>query len=182
MKGTPHVRLAVVITVAIVGLSFTGCPGEAPIVPPPPVPKEYADKHMPEGWWADEKIAEEGREIFIGKTNIDVNCASCHGKDGKPKKAGARDFRRTEQMKLYSDAAWFWRVNEGVPKTKMKPWKTKLTEEEIWKVIAYERTFGLKGMEYDVAKKQWVPLGGAAPSEDGAPAGEGSDKSKSEKK
>ena len=85
-------------------------------------------------------------------------------------------------MKLYSDAAWFWRVNEGVPKTKMKPWKTKLTEEEIWKVIAYERTFGLKGMEYDVAKKQWVPLGGAAPSEDGAPASEGSDKSKSEKK
>ncbi len=39
------------------------------------------------------KIIEEGREIFIGAKNPDVNCASCHGKDGKPVKAGARDFR-----------------------------------------------------------------------------------------
>ena len=66
---------------------------EGPIVPPPPAPAEYADKHMPAGWWADEKIVEEGRKIFIGETNPDVNCASCHGKDGKPVKAGARDFR-----------------------------------------------------------------------------------------
>ena len=26
---------------------------------------------------------EEGRKLFIGETNPDVNCASCHGKDGK---------------------------------------------------------------------------------------------------
>ena len=61
------------------GLTVSAC-AEEPIVPPPPAPPEYADKHMPEGWWADEKIIQEGKEIFIGKTNIDVNCASCHGK------------------------------------------------------------------------------------------------------
>ena len=129
---------------------------------------------MPEGWWADEEIIEEGTQIFIGAQNIDVNCASCHGKDGRPVKAGARDFRVAERMKLYSDSVWFWRVSEGVKNTKMKPWKTKLSEEERWKVIAYERNFGLKGLEYDVARKTWVPLGtagqpnGAGP--DGAPA------------
>ncbi len=153
---------------AIAGLCLgvAACGGEAPIVPPPPPPPEYADKHMPKGWWADEKIIAAGKEIFIGKENIDVNCASCHGKDGRPVKAGARDFRRKAQMELYSDSTWFWRVNEGVPKTKMKPWKTKLSEEDIWKVIAYERTFGLKGMEYDVANKKWVPVGtaGKAPA------------------
>ena len=69
---------------------------------------------------------EEGRKIFIGETNPDVNCASCHGKDGKPVKAGARDFRNGERMKLYSDSVWFWRISEGVPNTKMKAWKTKL--------------------------------------------------------
>ena len=162
-------------------LSLTACGGsERPIVPPPPAPPEYADKHMPEGWWADEKIIQEGRDIFIGKTNIDVNCASCHGKDGKPVKAGARDFRVGEQMKLYSDSVWFWRVSEGVPKTKMKAWKTKLPEEDRWKVIAFERTFGLKGQEWDVVQKKWVPVGTAkksgeaTPVSDAAPAAEGS--------
>ncbi len=118
------------------GLLVAACEGggEGPIVPPPPAPAEYADKHMPAGWWADEKIVEEGRKIFIGETNPDVNCASCHGKDGKPVKAGARDFRNSERMKLYSDSVWFWRISEGVPNTKMKAWKSKLSEEDRWKV------------------------------------------------
>src|SRR5690606_30519205 len=117
-------------------------------------------------YWNNPEILEEGKAIFTGQQNLDVNCASCHGKDGKPVKAGARDFRRTEQMQLYSDAAWFWRVSEGVPGTKMKPWKSKLSEDAIWKVIAYESTFGLKGMEFDVVKGQWVPQGtaGAGPA------------------
>jgi Cytochrome C oxidase, cbb3-type, subunit III len=135
--------------------------GEGPIVAPPPPPAEYADKHMPAGWWADDKIIEEGRQIFIGAKNIDVNCASCHGKDGKPVKAGARDFRNTERMKLYSDSVWFWRISEGVPNTKMKAWKSKLPEEDRWKVMAFERTFGLKGKEWDPVKQAWVPVGTA---------------------
>ncbi|TLY12322.1 MAG: cytochrome c, partial [Nitrospirae bacterium] len=89
---------------------------------------------------------------------------SCHGKDGKPVKAGARDFRNTERMKLYSDSVWFWRISEGVPNTKMKPWKSKLPDEDRWKVMAFERTFGLKGKEYDVVKKEWVPIGGVTAS------------------
>ena len=77
------------------GLVVAACgeSGEGPIVPPPPAPADYADKHMPSDWWADAAKVEEGRKLFIGETNPDVNCASCHGKDGKPVKAGARDFR-----------------------------------------------------------------------------------------
>jgi len=132
--------------ISISFLSF-GCSGggEGPIKPPPPVPAAYAEKHMPEGWWTDPEIIETGRLIFTGEENPDVNCASCHGKDGKPKKRGARDFRVQERMKLYSDSAWFWRISEGVKRTKMKPWKEKLTEEEIWKVMAYEHTFSHGG-------------------------------------
>ena len=55
-----------------------------------------------------------------------MNCGSCHGKDGKPAKAGARDFRVSERMKLYSDSVWAWRIAGGVPNTKMKAWKSKL--------------------------------------------------------
>ncbi|MGH7256277.1 MAG: c-type cytochrome [Nitrospirales bacterium] len=112
---------------------------------------------MPRGWWTDEKIIEEGRQIFLGKKDIDVNCASCHGRDGKPVKAGARDFRVTERMELYSDSVWFWRISEGVPNTKMKAWKSKLAEEDRWKVLAFERTFGLDGKKYDPVANAWVP-------------------------
>jgi len=170
-------RLAVVALMGFAGLLLSGCGDDTPesTGPPPPAPAEYADKHMPAGWWADEKIIAEGKEIFEGVKNIDVNCASCHGKDGKPVKAGARDFRKGERMKLYSDSVWFWRISEGVPNTKMKAWKSKLSDDDRWKVMAYERTFGLKGMGYDVAKKDWVPvaeIGKAAPAagDDKAPA------------
>jgi mono/diheme cytochrome c family protein len=100
---------------------------------------------MPDGWWTDPKIIEEGKKIFTGEFNIDVNCSSCHGKDGKPVKRGARDFRVAQRMSLYSDSVWFWRISEGVPKTKMKAWKSKLSEEDRWKVIAYEHSFSHGG-------------------------------------
>lgn len=111
--------------------------GKASTAPPKPVPADYADQHMPEGWWTDAKIIEEGKEIYEGKQDVDVNCSSCHGKTGKPKKRGARDFRVADRMKLFSDSYMFWRVSEGIPKTKMKAWKKKLSEEDRWKTIAY---------------------------------------------
>ncbi len=124
---------------------LTSCGGEGPILPPKPVPSEYADKRMPEGWWTDPKIIEEGKQIYEGKFDVDVNCSSCHGKTGKPKKRGARDFRVVERMKLFSDSYLLWRVSEGVPKTKMKAWKKKISEEDRWKAIAYIHRFSHEG-------------------------------------
>ncbi|TAJ09501.1 MAG: cytochrome c [Nitrospirae bacterium] len=178
MNRMAWLKMATMIGLSTVSLGLVGCGGgegggEGPVVAPPPPPAEYADKHMPAGWWADDKIVEEGRQLYIGAKNPDVNCASCHGKDGKPVKAGARDFRNTERMKLYSDSVWFWRISEGVPNTKMKAWKSKLPEEDRWKLVAFERTWGLKGQEWDDAKKAWVPVGSAgatAPAATPAPA------------
>jgi mono/diheme cytochrome c family protein len=165
----------VVSALGIVGMGWVlaacgGEGGEGPIVPPPPAPAEYADKHMPAGWWTDAAKMEEGRKLFIGETNPDVNCASCHGKDGKPVKAGARDFRVADRMKLYSDAVWFWRISEGVPNTKMKAWKSKLSEEDRWKLVLFERNFGLAGKGYDPAKKEWVDAASVAAASAAAPA------------
>src|SRR5207302_1561357 len=169
-------NLTVLAIIGSFGLILAGCgEEEGPIQPPPPAPPEYADKHMPAGWWADEKIIAEGKEIFEGVKNIDVNCSSCHGKDGKPVKAGARDFRVGERMKLYSDSVWIWRISEGVPNTKMKAWKSKLPEEDIWKVMLFERNFGLAGKGWDADKKSWVDVASvsaapAAPAASAAPA------------
>ena len=181
MKTTRWMHGMLFAGVAGLAAMVSGCgeAGEGPIVAPPDPPAEYADKHMPAGWWADEAKVEEGRKLFIGETNPDVNCASCHGKDGKPVKAGARDFRVTDRMKLYSDSVWFWRMSEGVPNTKMKAWKTKLSEEDRWKLVAFERNFGLKGQEWDASKKSWVPVGSATAA---APAADMKDGKKGAKK
>jgi len=56
----------------------------------------------------------------------------------------------------------------------MKAWKSKLPEEDRWKLVAFERTWGLKGQEWDDAKKVWVPVGSAgaaAPAAAPAPGG-----------
>ena len=112
----------------------------------------------------------KGGRSIIGETNPDVNCASCHGKDGKPAKAGARDFRVVERMKLYSDSVWVWRIAEGVPNTKMKAWKSKLSEEDIWKVMLFERSFGLAGKGWDADKKSWVDAASVSAAPAAAPA------------
>ena len=84
------------------------------------------------------------------------------GRSGKPVKAGARDFRNGERMKLYSDSVWFWRISEGVPNTKMKAWKSKLSEEDRWKLVLFERNFGLAGKKWDDGKKDWADAGNIA--------------------
>ena len=113
--------------------------------PLPPIPAEYADKHMPAGGWTDPKAIEEGGKIYIGEINPLVNCGSCHGKDGQPVKKGARDLRDQKNVGRYSDSFWYWRIAEGIPKTKMKAWKSLLSEEQIWQVMAYEHQFSHGG-------------------------------------
>ncbi|HSQ91721.1 MAG TPA: hypothetical protein VLM19_06070 [Nitrospiraceae bacterium] len=84
-----------------VGLAF------AEDLPPlPPVPAEYADKHMPAGGWTDPKAIEEGAKIYSGESNPVVNCGSCHGKDGQPVKKGAQDLRDPKIVGRFSDCFW----------------------------------------------------------------------------
>ncbi len=171
MKQMNVSQLAVLLGM---GLFLVACGGEGggegPIVAPPQPPAEWADKHMPADWWSNAAKLEEGRKLYIGETNPDVNCASCHGKDGKPTKAGARDFRVVERMTLYSDSVWAWRIAEGVPNTKMKAFKSKLSEEDIWKLVLFERSFGLAGKGWDTDKKSWVDAASASAASAGAPA------------
>lgn len=105
------------------------------------IPKEYQDKHMPAGWWTDPKIIAEGKKVFEGYVNPEAVCAACHGRDGKPLLTGTRDLRDPTYVNKMTDSYWYWRIEEGVPLTAMTPWKEKITEEQIWKVIAYEHTF-----------------------------------------
>jgi mono/diheme cytochrome c family protein len=145
-----------IVAVIAFGLFLTGSAvfaADEDNKPLPPIPKEYADKHMPKGGWTDPAMLAAGKKIFEekqkkieleGKDQM-VACGDCHGRDGKPKKRGVKNMSSPKIFNRYSDSFWFWRISEGVPKTKMKSWKDDLTEEQRWQVMAYEHTFSHGG-------------------------------------
>lgn len=106
------------------------------------IPPEYQGKQMPNGWLTDPKVLAVGKAIYEGTGNSDVNCAGCHGIDGKPtrKGKGAPDLSDPQEAQK-SNAQWFWEISEGKRRTKMQGHAKHLTEEERWQVIAYMRTF-----------------------------------------
>ncbi|RMH38202.1 MAG: cytochrome c [Nitrospirae bacterium] len=110
---------------------------EAPVTVPP----EYAGKTLPEGWVSDPQILAAGKAIYEGQANPKVKCVDCHGVDGKPtrKGRGAPDFSDPAEAEEPDDL-WFWRISEGVPRSKMRGWKQYLTEEQRWQVLAYIRS------------------------------------------
>ena len=109
------------------------------------VPEAYRDKHMPEGWWIDTEVIAEGKRIYEGKVKAPVVCVACHGRNGKPVLRTARDLTAASYIAEMTDSYWYWRIAEGVPNTPMKSWKWALTEEQIWKVVAYTHTFSHGG-------------------------------------
>jgi cytochrome c oxidase cbb3-type subunit I/II len=92
--------------------------------------------------WA--KIFEEGKADYTEK------CLPCHGCSGNGQGAYARQTidrpanlneRITNFPKNNPDAFHFWRVDQGVPGTAMPPWGLSLTDDVIWKIVTYEKSF-----------------------------------------
>ena len=81
-----------------------------------------------------------GREIYVN------TCIRCHGIDGKGalgiKLAPPPSDLTSSAVQNRLDGALFRRIHEGKPNTAMGAWKYNLSDEEIWDVLAYVRTFG----------------------------------------
>ena len=82
----------------------------------------------------------------MGMSIYREKCAKCHGDsgDGKGEKAGElsvapTDFTSGAQMKGATDGELFWKISQG--HRPMPAYKTKLSEEERWKLVDYIRTF-----------------------------------------
>jgi mono/diheme cytochrome c family protein len=85
----------------------------------------------------------DGREIFMQK------CSGCHGEGGKgDTKLGAKlkipDLSSAKFQKRHTDAQIKGTIVDGVPDTKMKAFKEKLSESEIDEVVKFVRTLGPK--------------------------------------
>jgi len=65
---------------------------------------------------------------------------------------------------------WAWRISEGVPNTKMKAWKSKLSEDDIWKLVLFTASYGMPGKRWDLATKSWVDAASASAAPTAVPA------------
>ena len=79
----------------------------------------------------------------------DQHCASCHAKDGSGntkmgKKTGVKDYRDPKVQAELNDEKSLKTVRDGITengKERMKPYKEKLTDDEIKALIAHIRAF-----------------------------------------
>ncbi|MFM2152213.1 MAG: hypothetical protein RL199_648 [Pseudomonadota bacterium] len=76
-------------------------------------------------------------------------CKSCHGADGKGdtemgKKSKAEDLTTAAWQGRMTDAKIRNAIENGVPKTKMKAYKEKLSPEQIDALVTYVRSLKAK--------------------------------------
>ncbi len=94
---------------------------------------------------ASPEIIAEGKKIFEGKGT----CVNCHGKvgdgngpAGKVLNPGPRNFTNCKFHKKRKDGELFWVLKNGSPGTGMVAMiPATISEEDGWKVLAYERSF-----------------------------------------
>jgi mono/diheme cytochrome c family protein len=78
------------------------------------------------------------------------HCLSCHGKDGKGKtkagiKAKVKDLTDEKHQESFTDVKAFKSISFGMKdkngKEQMKPFESKLTDEEVRALVVYLRKF-----------------------------------------
>lgn len=104
---------------------------------PWPVPDEYRDMKNP--------VEKNDESIKAGKALYTKHCASCHGKAGLGDGFKARvlkDFAGDFSGAYYqdqTDGEHFYKTKFG--RGEMPKYEDKLTDEDIWNIVNYMRTF-----------------------------------------
>lgn len=90
-------------------------------------------------------VIENGKALYRGKGT----CVNCHGPEGGgdgPVAASLnpspRNFQHHGFWRHRTEGEIFWVIKYGSPGTAMIGFEGQLTDEEIWTLVQYERTFG----------------------------------------
>ena len=84
----------------------------------------------------EEKLVENGAALYR------AHCEHCHGGPGVAPAPFALGMTPTPVPLVHTARAWrpqdvFWVVKEGIKMTGMPAWKYRMSDEEIWAVVAY---------------------------------------------
>lgn len=109
----------------------------------------YMNEGVPAAYRGARSTVRATPEIVAeGRSRYSENCASCHGNEGLGDGEAGRSLvpspallRWFVQMPMSGDEYLIWTISEGGERfgTDMPAFKGKLTEEDIWKIIAYMR-------------------------------------------
>lgn len=135
------------ITLAIMAaVVVTGVPAVAQHMQPPRVPIEHLEEAralkspLPDS----PDVVEKGKALYHGKGT----CANCHGPEGagdgpvaSQLNPSPRNFQHPGFWRHRTEGEIFWVIKNGSPGTSMVGFVGQLTDEEMWAVIQYERTF-----------------------------------------
>jgi mono/diheme cytochrome c family protein len=112
---------------------------------------EATHRHM-EAAKVQNAVPSTPKSVADGGSLYNRSCASCHGKTGtgdgpaaktlNPKPSNLVD---AEWVHGTSDGEIFAVIRNGIPKSAMKGFASKMTEHEIWDVINYVRSIGPAG-------------------------------------
>ncbi len=100
---------------------------------------EYADRHKPAG---DNPTQITPANLMDGAKEYEEHCAFCHG-GAKAKISPMRDKFNPPVPQLidhipHDEDAWvFWVTKHGVRMTGMPTWGGVLSDDEIWKIVAF---------------------------------------------
>lgn len=152
------------------------------------IPAGAAERHMMQPLVSADKLAEaraltsplpdspetvaQGKALYNGRGT----CFNCHGKEGGgdgPVAAqldpSPRNFQHHGFWRHRTEGEIFWVIKHGSPGTGMIGFAGQLTDEEIWAIIQYERSFaGAHG------PGMMGPGGGMGGKEHRGPGGRGS--------
>src|SRR5262249_6111902 len=99
----------------------------------------YVDKHKPEG---KNPTGLTATNLTQGASEYEEHCALCHG-GAKAKVSPMRDQFNPPVPQLIDripddDDAWlFWVTKHGVRMTGMPAWNGLMSDDELWKIVAF---------------------------------------------
>jgi mono/diheme cytochrome c family protein len=99
----------------------------------------YADKHKPAG---DNPVPPTPSALTVGAVKYEAHCALCHGGVTAKISAMQNKFSPPAPQLVskipHDDDAWlFWVTKHGVRMTGMPSWDGMLSDDEIWKIVAF---------------------------------------------
>ena len=95
----------------------------------------WADEPLKNPYTGNAKAIAEGHQLFL-----DTGCYACHGHHAEggmgPNLTGAGN----RWIYKPTDATLFRTISNGREGTNMAPWKDTLSQDQIWKIIAFIRS------------------------------------------
>jgi hypothetical protein len=102
-------------------------------------------------------VSDEPEFLITASGIYNSRCAACHGLEGRGDGPASwqrfdgggnmsvvapSDFTRPD-LALRSNASVYWRIMEGVPGSGMPAWEGNLTEDAIWHLVSYVKSFAV---------------------------------------